>query len=848
MHFIQYLNYCPPGVPFYDVVDTGVMVEFPLAKADAPPGWIRGENAEWIIFTAPAEGTPRQGWKIHVSATPDNAEKVLEVVWQYCVPREVNFKFLRSVSVLHRRNGKYGDRGSTGKFVTIYPRDEQQLEQVLNELGDLLEGERGPYILSDLRWRSGPLFVRYGAFVEQTIQNELGETVYCVEDPDGRLVPDVRGPAFRPPEWAKLPACLEEALAARNTGTLTDFPFRATKAFHFSNGGGVYYATDTRSGEAVVLKEARPLAGLDQEGRDAVARLEREHWALDRLDGLPWVPKVIDYRIGHEHYFLAREYVEGQPLAREVARRNPLLQDRRTAADFAAYTEWALQILRQVEQAVAAMHERGVVFGDLHPANILVRPDDTVAFIDLEAATEADHNLVQPMAAPGFVAPPSYTGTAVDRYCLGCIRLAIFLPMTALLSWGPGKAGQIIEVISEYFPVPADFVAQVRRDLGPEPHSSVLVGLTAQQDLLTWPEPGPAAWEELRAAIGDGILAGATPGRTDRLFPGDIAQFLTPGGGLNLAHGAAGVLWALDQAGTEVPAEHVQWLVDRTRGQADALPGLYDGLSGIAYALDRLGRVEEAREVIDRVTGLPAERVPGTGLHSGLAGVGLTLLHFARRTGDSALREKAGAIAERIVARPPAGPQGPPAPGLMNGAAGTALFLLRMYEETQDPELLRHAEIAVRRDLAAMGVGAPVPPPIGAPWRDPVVAGGSAGVAMVLHTLVEHRPDPALIQVRDALGQAVRDHVVSGSGLFNGRAGVLLALRHLGERPDSAPVTRQLADLAWHAVPYRGHLTFIGEQSLRLSADLATGAAGVLFALHAVLAGSGSGLPFLEAG
>ncbi|MFD2122422.1 hypothetical protein ACFSNO_27530 [Streptomyces cirratus] len=67
--------------------------------------------------------------------------------------------------------------------------------------------------------------------------------------------------------------------------------FRATRALHFSNGGGVYVATDTRTGGSVLLKEARPLAGLDEDGADAVARLEREHWALEQLSGLELHPR-----------------------------------------------------------------------------------------------------------------------------------------------------------------------------------------------------------------------------------------------------------------------------------------------------------------------------------------------------------------------------------------------------------------------------------------------------------------------------------------------------------------------------------------------------------------------------
>ncbi|MFC6984579.1 protein kinase domain-containing protein [Streptomyces cirratus] len=185
-------------------------------------------------------------------------------------------------------------------------------------------------------------------------------------------------------------------------------------------------ATDTRTGGSVLLKEARPLAGLDEDGADAVARLEREHWALEQLSGLDCIPAVVDYRKGHEHWFLAREYVEGKPLARELLSRNPMVADDGTpgAADArGAYTAWALKILDQVERGVEAMHAKGVVFGDLHPNNILVRPDDTLSFIDLETATPVGDESAQAIGAPGFRAPAGYRGTAVDRYALACIRL-----------------------------------------------------------------------------------------------------------------------------------------------------------------------------------------------------------------------------------------------------------------------------------------------------------------------------------------------------------------------------------------------------------------------------------------
>ena len=76
-----------------------------------------------------------------------------------------------------------------------------------------------------------------------------------------------------------MPGFLAPHLAARNSVThRRNLPYGLfEQTLHFSNGGGVYAAVDKRTGERVILKEARPHAGLAADGSDAVARLRREH-------------------------------------------------------------------------------------------------------------------------------------------------------------------------------------------------------------------------------------------------------------------------------------------------------------------------------------------------------------------------------------------------------------------------------------------------------------------------------------------------------------------------------------------------------------------------------------------
>ena len=94
------------------------------------------------------------------------------------------------------------------------------------------------------------------------------------------------------------------------------------------------------------------------------------------------------------------------------------------------------------------------------------------------------------------------------------------------------------------------------------------------------------------------ILASATPERDDRLFPGDPKQFGTEG--VDVAYGAAGVLYALAAAGAGRHPEHEEWLIRRATDPKPGVRfGLYDGLHGVAYVLDRLDRRPEALKVLD---------------------------------------------------------------------------------------------------------------------------------------------------------------------------------------------------------------------------------------------------------
>ncbi|MFI7498207.1 class III lanthionine synthetase LanKC [Streptomyces sp. NPDC049687] len=817
----------------------------PACRAE-PDGWRRHRSGDWLHLS-PADGTtPLQGWKIHVSACLDNAQKTAGVVWDYCVSRTIPFKFLPGPNHLFLRNSKYAGRGGSGKFATLYPRDEEQLHRSLQELGELLDGEQGPYILTDLRWRQGPLYVRYGGFAQRFCPDADGTLVPAVEDGSGRLVPDRRDPTFRVPEWVVLPAFLEPELAARNATTTGDLPYRIEQALHFSNGGGVYAGRDLRTGEKVVLKEARPHAGLAADGADAVTRLERERASLERLSGSGVAPEVRDWFVLGDHRFLVMEHLEGDTLNTYFGRRHPLLVADPGPDVLADYTAWALRVHRSVEDAVAAVHDRGVVFNDLHLFNILIGPDgESVRLIDFEAAAHVDDNRRQVVAHPGFLAPADRHGFAIDRYALACLRLALFLPLTTLFGVDRGKAAHLADAAAGEFPVPRSFLTDAVREITGTPRSqghgtSRATRRGAERHLPV----DPGDWPRSRDSMHRAIVASATPERDDRLFPGDIEQF-RDGGGISLAHGAAGVLYALAETGCPRHESGEEWLLRHTTDPGSGTPpGLFDGLLGAALVLARLGHTGPALKLAERVLDERWQRL-GPDLYGGLAGVALALEELSRATGEAVLHGHALEAAQLLADGERA--HRTDKAGLMYGPSGPALCFLRLHERTGEPALLDLAADRLRADLAHCAIDRSGALAVDEGRRSmPYLGQGSVGIAMVLDDYLARNDDEEFARARVAILPAATSRFYAQSGLFAGRAGMVLHLART-TTPEVAPrhLADQVARLSWHALPYSGQLAFAGDQVMRLSMDLATGTAGCLLAIGAALGERPAAFPFL---
>ncbi|OLF14623.1 class III lanthionine synthetase LanKC [Actinophytocola xanthii] len=781
---------------------------FPVTALPVPAGWLRTESG-WYVRLCPAEVTPPPvGWRVDVAVGLEDIGKAVEIVWGYCVEREIPFDLVRSTTAARELNADHADRFRSGRPITLHPGDDAALTDVLTELSLLLGGTAGPRVLGALVHGEGPLHVRHGGY-----------------DEDSRPTNAV----FVPPRGVALPAVLARDLEALRQSRTEELPYRVLSALRLGNGGGTYLAQTRSDGRRVVVKEARPHAGLDRRGRDAVARLTRERNALDHLAGLGCVPQVRGYRVLFGHHFLEQEYVEGTNLF-AWSLSTPLTTAENAARGAAEYTRWALDALDGVDRALREVLARGLRLGELNPRNVVVRPGGEVVLVDLESATGLDDDSAPAHGDPEFSVPAGLTATEAHEYLLNGLRMAVFLPVGHT---DPVKLPTLVAAIHRYYPVPDGFGDRVLSGLLPR-------GRPEQRDTAAelFAEL-PLSWPELRESLVRGIHLPSTPDRVDRLFPG------TPTGprmlgGHPLGYGAAGVLLAMHRAGAEVPDCYTRWLVRAVRRDGNPLPGLYDGLHGVAYTLDLLGNRQEALDVLERCR--PLEDTRSGDLFGGRAGVALNLLHFATVTGDGDLAERAMRLVDQLGQEddPLPAVAGRPAPvGLLHGPTGLAALFCRVHELTGDPRYLTLAERALRRDADRCDT-----------WPEgivllrqsrtalPYLHGGSWGLAFVLPHLIEHRPRERWSTLLAGIRRTC-DHVyVQHAGLFRGRAGAIATLATLDRQANRAAIDTQVRLLSWHARTHLGEVAFPGFRMPRLSTDLATGSAGVLLALSAAYEGA----------
>ncbi|AXG81188.1 class IV lanthionine synthetase LanL [Streptomyces paludis] len=853
-----------------------------LWTADADDTWCR---------VAPRSGTRReQGWKLHLSATTASAPAVLTKALEVLLRDGSAFKFARSLDQVSALNSRATPRGSSGKFLTVYPRSDADAARLAQELHRATAGLAGPRILSDQPYAAHSLVhYRYGAFVGRQRLSDDGLLVWYMADPDGNPVEDERTGRYSPPAWAVSPFPAAVPLPPRPADTaggpvVIGGRFAVREAIRHTNKGGVYRGTDLRTGDPVVIKETRPHVEGDATGRDVRDWLRAEARTLGRLQGTGLAPEALALFEHGRHLFLAQSEVPGITLRTWVAE-----HFRDVGAE--CYRADALAQVGRLVDLVAAAHSHGCVLRDFTPGNVMVRPDGELRLIDLELAV-TDDGAAPPtrVGTPGFSAPERMADAPVsvtaDYYSLGataCFVLAGKVPNLLPEETATGTAAGATATEQRLAAWLAAGAGLLRL---PDGVADMILGLMRDDPAERWTpdraretlrtadraRPGsrpqvartPGTREEVAgltdaiAGVVDHLIESMTPEDDRRLWP--VSTTAGETGPCTVQQGSAGVLAVLtryyrlteDPRLPEVISRAGHWTTHRSAIRATR-PGLHFGGRGTAWALYDAGHAIGDRTLVDHALALalaPQESTLHHDITHGTAGSGTAALHLWHRTGDPRFAGLATDAADRLTAavqREVSG-AGWPVPadalsgepgkrylGFAHGTSGIGCFLLSAALVSHRAE---HMALAVEigeqlvADAVLVGGAAQWPAHATDTPTAPYWCHGAAGIGTFLARLWQITGDRrfgdlARLSTRSVMERASRAPLSQCHGLA-GNGDFLLDMADITDDPLYRAQADELARLVLAEATHRnGHTLFPNEYG-DLSTSWSDGSAGIL--------------------
>lgn len=412
-----------------------------LIRKYIPINWKTLRKGAWQMFSI-NNFMPDQGFKIHISATYNNRQKIIEIAIPILVKYKVDFKILTDDLSYTFINSKIQNPGSSGKYITIYPSTNELFKTLIEELYISLKNEIGPYILSDRRYKNCKcLYYRYGAFKPMTKKSEAGFDIYCLKNQEGELIEDGRHPYCTFPSWIDDPFMDEQWFkkfyASNDETDLFSNRYKLFSMIHSSNTGGIYKAIDTLSNKNVIIKEARPYTcSLNKE--DSISRLRKERDFLINNQNNVAIPRYIDYFTEWEHEYLVMENIEGLPLNRFNNHNNPLFNNNSKYTK-EEYSNLLISLWIKMAEIVNQIHKNNFIVGDISYFNFIIENKSnnlTVRIIDFETSNKINNKDNSEIATPGFI---PYNGKKLnsiysDIFALASTFIACIYPINNIYS------------------------------------------------------------------------------------------------------------------------------------------------------------------------------------------------------------------------------------------------------------------------------------------------------------------------------------------------------------------------------------------------------------------------------
>lgn len=197
-------------------------------------------------------------------------------------------------------------------------------------------------------------------------------------------------------------------------GSLVDGKYKILNVVGRGGMSVVYLAMNEKANKQWAIKEVR---------KDGVANFEVVKQGLivetDMLKKFnhPLLPSIVDVIDTDGTFLIVMDYIEGKPLSDSLSENGALPQE--------DVIKWAIQLC----DVLGYLHKQTppIIYRDMKPANVMLKPDGNITLIDFGTAREYKRENVEDttcLGTRGYAAPEQFGGQGqtdprTDIYCLG---------------------------------------------------------------------------------------------------------------------------------------------------------------------------------------------------------------------------------------------------------------------------------------------------------------------------------------------------------------------------------------------------------------------------------------------
>lgn len=236
-------------------------------------------------------------------------------------------------------------------------------------------------------------------------------------------------------------------------GTLVDGKYKILRVVGKGGMSVVYQAVNEKANKIWAIKEVRKDG--TQNFEVVKQNLIAETDMLKRFNH-PNLPSIIDVINTDDSFLIVMDYIEGNSLSKALETSGAQSQE--------DVIEWSKQLC----DVLGYLHSQNppIIYRDMKPANVMLKPDGNVSLIDFGTAREFKSSSVEDttcLGTQGYAAPEQYGGQGqtdarTDIYCLGATMYHLVTghnpstppyEMYPIRQWNPLLSSGLEEIITK---------------------------------------------------------------------------------------------------------------------------------------------------------------------------------------------------------------------------------------------------------------------------------------------------------------------------------------------------------------------------------------------------------------